>query len=121
VLLVAHAYLASPEVVAASALSGKISGTGVYKTSENLNGIEFGYGTGSPASPLSGLESAVEQLDSFIDRVESSVLQGDNATKETTRILPGFPKNISGEILFCDAENLDVRVPPNLFPWSLSF
>lgn len=109
-LLVAHAYLASPEVVAASALSGKISGTGVYKTPENLNGIEFGYGTGSPASPLSELESAVEQLDSLIDRVESSVLQ-DDAAKETTRILPGFPKKISGEILFCDADNLDVRVP----------
>ncbi|KIM92878.1 hypothetical protein OIDMADRAFT_173650 [Oidiodendron maius Zn] len=103
----AQSYLASPEVVAASALSGKISGTGVYKTSENLNGIEFGYGTGSPASPLSGLESAVEQLDSLIDRVESSVLQGDDAAKEATRILPGFPKNISGEILFLDAENLD--------------
>lgn len=114
-LLVAHAYLASPEVVAASALSGKISGTGVYKTSENLNSIEFGYGIGSLASPLSGLESAVEQLDSLIDRLESSVLQGDDAAKETTRILPGFPKNISGEILFCDAENLDVRVPPIYF------
>ena len=102
-----HAYLASPEVVAASALSGKISGTGVYKAPENLNGIEFGYGTGSPASPLSELESAVEQLDSLIDRVKSSVLQGDDGAKETTRILPGFPKKISGEILFCDADNLD--------------
>ncbi|KAI5867321.1 hypothetical protein GGS23DRAFT_602470 [Durotheca rogersii] len=89
-----EAYLASPEVVAASALSGEISGAGVYKTSENLNGIEFGYGTGSPASPLIELESAVEQLDSLIDRAESSVLQDDDAAKETTWILLGFPKKI---------------------------
>ena len=119
-LLVAHAYLASPEVVAASSLSGKISGTDVYKTSENPNGIEFGYGNGSPASPLSGLESTVEQLDSLIDRLESSFLQDVDAAKETTRILPGFPKNISGEILFCDAENLDVRLP-RFISMSLSF
>ncbi|KAI3338717.1 homoaconitase [Ustulina deusta] len=105
----AQAYLASPEVVAASALSGKISGPGVYKDPENLNGIEFGYGVGLPASPLGGLESIVEQLDSLIDRVESSVLQGDGdgAGKEAIQMLPGFPKSISGEILFCDADNLD--------------
>lgn len=110
-LLVAQAYLASPEVVAASALSGKISGTGVYKTPENLNGIDFGYGTGLPASPLRELESVAEQLDALIDRVESSV-QSDDAAKETTRILPGFPETITGEIVFCDADNLDVRAPP---------
>ncbi|GAP91310.1 putative homoaconitase [Rosellinia necatrix] len=103
----AQAYLASPEVVAASALSGTISGPGVYKDSENFNGIEFGYGVGLPASPLSGLESIVEQLDSFIDRVESSVPQGDSDTAEAIPMLPGFPKSISGEILFCDADNLD--------------
>ncbi|KAI5467630.1 hypothetical protein BGZ63DRAFT_419324 [Mariannaea sp. PMI_226] len=49
----AHAYLASPEVVAASALSSKLSGPGIYKTPENFNSIEFCYGTGLPASPLS--------------------------------------------------------------------
>lgn len=103
----AQAYLASPEVVAASALSGKISGTGVHKNPENFNGIKFGYGTGSPASPLSELDSAVEQLESLIDRVESSVLQDDDDAAGTTRILPGFPTEFSGEILFCDADNLD--------------
>ncbi|EFY86411.1 homoaconitase [Metarhizium acridum CQMa 102] len=103
----AQAYLASPEVVAASALSGKISGPGVYKPHENLNGIEFGYGVGSPVSPLSGLESITEQLDSLIDGVEPSAPQGDDAAKETTRMLPGFPNSISGEIVFCDADNLD--------------
>ncbi|KAI8685495.1 Homoaconitase, mitochondrial [Fusarium keratoplasticum] len=92
----AHAYLSSPEVVAASALSGRLSGTGVYKAPENFNGVQFGYGTGLPASPLSQLDSAVEQLESFIDRVEASVPKDDdNDAKATTRILPGFPEKIT--------------------------
>lgn len=109
-------------MVAASALSGKISGPGVYKAPENLNGIEFGYGVGLPASPLGGLESIVEQLDSLIDRVESLQGDGDGTGKEAIQMLPGFPKSISGEILFCDADNLDVRPPPReFFPCGLSF
>ncbi|KAL6353568.1 hypothetical protein LRP88_14064 [Fusarium phalaenopsidis] len=76
----AHAYLSSPEVVAASALSGRLSGTGVYKAPENFNGVRFGYGTGLPASPLSQLDSAVEQLESFIDRVQASVPKDDGIT-----------------------------------------
>ena len=103
----AKAYLASPEVVAASALSGTISGTGVYEKPENVDGIEYGYGTGSPVTPLTELECAFEQLDSLIDRVESSIPKDDNAAKASTQILPGFPKEIKGEILFCDADNLD--------------
>ncbi|EEU40124.1 uncharacterized protein NECHADRAFT_103327 [Fusarium vanettenii 77-13-4] len=104
----ALAYLSSPEVVAASALSGRLSGTGVYKAPENFNGVKFGYGTGLPDSPLSQLDSAVEQLESFIERVEASVSKdGGNDAKATTRILPGFPEKITGELLFCDADNLD--------------
>ncbi|KAH7275017.1 hypothetical protein B0J15DRAFT_556928, partial [Fusarium solani] len=73
----AHAYLSSPEVVAASALSGRLSRTG--------------------------------QLESFIDRVEASVPKDDGKdAKATTRILPGFPEKITGELLFCDADNLDL-------------
>ncbi|KAH6605058.1 Homoaconitase [Trichoderma cornu-damae] len=107
----AQAYLASPAVVAASALAGKLSGTGVYEAApeKSNKGIEFGYGTGLPASPLSELDGVVEQLESLIDRVESSVPQGDGdaANAATTQILAGFPEKISGEILFCDADQLD--------------
>lgn len=115
---VAHAYLSSPEVVAASALSGRLSGTGVYKASENFNGVRFSYGTGLPDSPLSQLDSAVEQLESFIDRVEASVPKdGGNNAEATTRILPGFPENIIGGLLFCDADNLDV----SFLIWCMDF
>ena len=108
--------------MAASALSGKISGTGVYEAPENVKGIEYGYGTGLPASPLSALDSIVEQLDSLIDRVESSVPKEEEVAEATTsQIYPGFPEKISGEILFCDMENLDVSYPPAPFSSCLPF
>lgn len=108
--------------MAASSLSGRLSGTGVYKAPENFNGVQFGYGTGLPASPLSQLDSAVEQLEPLIDRVEASVPKDDgNDAKASTRILPGFPEKITGELLFCDADNLDVSFPKSVYePWILS-
>jgi homoaconitate hydratase len=106
----AQAYLASPEVVAASALSGVISGPGVYKAPENYSGVSFGYGTGSSVTPESELGNALEQLESLIDRIELSVADGN--TKGTS-IIPGFPEKISGEIIFCDADHLDTD---NIYP-----
>ncbi|KPM43310.1 Homoaconitase, mitochondrial [Neonectria ditissima] len=101
----AQAYLASPEVVAASALSGVISGTGVYEPPANYSGVDFGFGTGSAKTPESELVNVLDQLEALIDRVESSA--GDDTSKATTNILPGFPEKISGEIVFLDADNLD--------------
>jgi homoaconitate hydratase len=101
----AQAYLASPEVVAASALSGVISGTGVYEPPANYSGVDFGFGTGSAKTPESELGNVLDQLESLIDRVESSA--GDDTSKAATNILPGFPEKISGEVLFLDADNLD--------------
>ncbi|OAA72466.1 Homoaconitase [Cordyceps fumosorosea ARSEF 2679] len=103
----ALAYLASPEVVAASALSGVISGTQSFQVPDNYQGVEHGYGTGAPETVESQLGNVLEQLESLIDRVESSV--GGEAEEEGggTKILPGFPEKITGEIVFCDMDNLD--------------
>lgn len=98
--IVAHAYLASPEVVAASVLNGVLSGPDVYKAPENYSGVEYGYGTGAPATIESELGSALEQLESLIDRVEASAPTSDDAAQASTKILPGFPTKISGEIVF---------------------
>lgn len=98
----ADAYLSSPEVVAASALNGTISGPGVYQAPEGYEGVKYGYGTGRPAP----IESALEQLESLIDRVET-VAPTDDAEQAVTNILPGFPTQISGEVVFCDMDNLD--------------
>lgn len=71
----AEAYLASPRVVAASALSGYIC------CPDDL-----------PDSPLLG-----------------KVAQTDPSQRpsDPTRILPGFPESLEGELLFCDADNMN--------------
>lgn len=99
----AQAYLASPEVVTASALSGHISGPNWYQAPANYAGIEYGFGTGAAPSAESELDSLVQQLDSLIERVESS----EQASESATEIVEGFPEKISGEILFLDADNLN--------------
>jgi len=93
--------------VAASALTGVLSGPGVYKAPEGYAGVEYGYGTGKPATVENELGNALEQLESLIDRIQTTAPAGDNATQAVTKILPGFPTKISGEIVFADADNLD--------------
>ncbi|KAK3297094.1 homoaconitase [Chaetomium fimeti] len=112
----AKAYLASPEVVAASALSGIITGPGIYQVPEGWSGVDAGYGTGLPRTPETELSGLVQQLDSLIDRVESAVAPADD--KSATEILPGFPERISGEIVFCDADNLDTDA---IYPGRLTY
>lgn len=71
----AQAYLASPAVVAASAIAGKIDYPGdwqVIQPQGNVSENEL------PARP-----------------------------ERTIDILPGFPKNISGEIIFCPKDNMN--------------
>jgi homoaconitate hydratase len=112
----AKAYLASPEVVAASALSGIITGPGIYQVPEDWTGVDAGYGTGLPRTPETELSGLVQQLDSFIDRVESAVAPAED--KPATEILPGFSARISGEIVFCDADNLDTDA---IYPGKLTY
>ncbi|KAI1484846.1 homoaconitase [Biscogniauxia mediterranea] len=118
----AQAYLASPEVVAASALKGFISGPGLWEAPANYSGVDFGYGNGSPETTESQLGNALEQLESLIDRVESSAGSSDDpstaAPAATGKILPGFPEKISGEIIFCDADNLDTD---NIYPGKYTY
>ncbi|KAM9902010.1 hypothetical protein OXX79_004198 [Metschnikowia pulcherrima] len=79
----ALAYLASPEVVAASAVLGRIggpeelTGNSVTRNDEIVKSIEI-----TKAEPAGDAESAVEVLD-------------------------GFPKSIEGELILCDAENIN--------------
>ncbi|KAI2641053.1 homoaconitase [Xylaria nigripes] len=110
----AQAYLSSPEVVAASALSGVISGTGVYEAPTGWSGVEYGFGTGEDRSKVSELGDLVQQLDSWIERVELA----DSAKTTAYELLPGFPEKISGEIIFCDKDNLDTD---NIYPGKLTY
>jgi homoaconitate hydratase len=74
---------------------------------EDYSGVQYGYGTGEPATIGSELGSALEQLESLVDRVKTAAPTGDSAAQASTKILPGFPTKISGEIVFADADNLD--------------
>ncbi|RMZ89209.1 hypothetical protein DV736_g3562, partial [Chaetothyriales sp. CBS 134916] len=117
----AKAYLASPEVVAASALSGKISGPGWYEQPEAWSGVSGGEGDGVAEEDRmitadEALDKIIGQLDALIDSAEDSFGEpktdeaeaNDTATATaTTEVYPGFPERVEGEIVFCDADNIN--------------
>lgn len=116
----AKAYLGSPEVVAASALSGKLSGPGWYKTPEDYAGVIRGEGDGIREEDRmltneEALEKLIGQMDDLIADGEKKFTPEPSAEAETetasddslTELYPGFPERISGEIVFCDADNIN--------------
>lgn len=115
----AKAYLASPEVVAASALKGYIAGPGWYQKPEGVEKVIVGEGSGNFAQDKArsiedALDKLVSQADNIIANAEKDLFGGasDAAAaaeeEETlTEILPGFPEKIEGEIVFCDADNIN--------------
>ena len=111
----AKAYLASPEVVAASALKGEISGPGWYQRPDGWNGvIRKGGNTVNEEQKMitaeEALEKAISQLDSLLETAEKGIQEGGTDPKaETllTDILPGFPEKVTGEIIFCDTDNIN--------------
>ncbi|MDI1492467.1 MAG: mitochondrial Homoaconitase [Ramalina farinacea] len=114
----AKAYLASPEVVAASALQGKITGPGWYNQPKDWAGVVSGEGDGireedRMITAEEGLEKVIGQLDQIIDRAEQSVGARDDQESSTrndeqlTEVLSGFPDKVEGEIVFCDTDNIN--------------
>ncbi|KAI7851502.1 hypothetical protein BDC45DRAFT_445477 [Circinella umbellata] len=77
------AYLASPAVVAASALSGKIS---------SPNGLD-------PNAPTPSFT---------IETIQQSATSSDESSSAAEpEVLPNFPAVIKGELLFCNTDNLN--------------
>ena len=112
----AKAYLASPEVVAASALTGKITGPGWYQQPEDWSGVAMGKGDGIKEEDRmitaeEALEKVISELDGMVGTAESEILGGQVEAKQEeealTEILPGFPEKVEGEIVFCDADNIN--------------
>ncbi|KAL2039067.1 hypothetical protein N7G274_008116 [Stereocaulon virgatum] len=101
----AKAYLASPEVVAASALYGKISGPGWYERPKGWSGVNMGEGI---ITAEEALQNVIGQFDSAIEAAEKGVSPEEiNTTEEgAVEVLPGFPEVIKGEIVFLDADNI---------------
>lgn len=109
----AFAYLGSPEVVAASALKGVITGPQTYEGSENWTGIDHGYGNGQPRTIESQIDDMVKQMDSLVDRVEST-----ESESSAVELLPGFPESVGGEIVFMDKDNQDTD---QIYPGSMTY
>ncbi|TIC99592.1 Homoaconitase, mitochondrial [Colletotrichum higginsianum] len=115
----AKAYLASPEVVAASAMQGKIAGPGWYQKPDGVDKVIIGEGVGDMTADIAtsiedALEKLISQADGIIAESEKDFLgasAGEVAVAESeeklTDVLPGFPEKIEGEIVFCDADNLN--------------
>ena len=115
----AKAYLASPEVVAASALNGKISGPGRYEKPQGWTGVIRGEGEG--VAEEDRMITADEALDKIIGQLDSMIASSEDSYGATetkaeseqvintaaTEVYPGFPERVEGEIVFCDADNIN--------------
>ena len=105
-----EAYLGSPEVVAASAIQGKIAGSNWYQKPEGVKKVIIGEGTGDYAADkatavLDGFDKLLAEMDSAIAaaegaRDEPTTEPSTTAEEDLTDLLPGFPEKIEGEILF---------------------
>ena len=110
------AYLASPEVVAASALQGQIAGPGWYQKLESVNKVLVGEGSGDRTTDKAlsiedALNKAIGDVESIIATAESTAGQPSSPTaaedENLTNVLPGFPEKIEGEIVFCAGDNIN--------------
>jgi homoaconitate hydratase len=116
----ALAYLSSPEVVAASALAGKIASPGNYEVPEGWRGVVRGEGDGIKEEDR--MISIEDALDRIVQQAEAAVAAGEDSLASSavtsnssdsedsttlTEILPGFPTEVTGEIVFCDADNIN--------------
>ena len=129
----AKAYVASPEVLAASALKGTISGPGWYEKPAGVEKVVLGEGNGDPEQDRAmrieeALDKIISQADFIIEPAEKSIT-GDSlkegeetegeeteAEESLTSVLPGFPEKVEGEIIFCDADNINTY---RIYPWKI--
>ena len=67
------------------------------------------------------IEKIIGQLDNVIETAEAGkdVTPEAKTTKET-EILPGFPSKIEGELVFCDADNINVSHNILVLPFMIS-
>ena len=125
----AKAYLASPEVVAASALKGQIAGPGWYQKPKGWQEVikgEGGYATFGVEDVLDKLvkdaESAIEEGEKRLSATSGIAAAGAGGAttivptnskpseperEGMTDVLPGFPEKVTGEIVWCDADNVN--------------
>lgn len=114
----AHAYLASPAVVAASALHGRI--TSHCEKPYNWMGIECGEGGRTVEQDHRAATDTI--LDGLTSQLDGLIETAGHETKAnpftSVYIHPGFPERITGEILFCDADAINTD---GIYPGRLTY
>ncbi|KAI1818035.1 hypothetical protein GGS20DRAFT_529526 [Poronia punctata] len=109
-------YLASPEVVAASAIQGKIASPGWYLKPEGVEKVIIGEGTGDfeadkARSVADAFDRLIGEMEGMIDAAEGGAetpaAPAASEEETLTDVLPGFPEKIEGEIVFCDNDNIN--------------
>ncbi|RSL94935.1 Homoaconitase, mitochondrial [Fusarium ambrosium] len=111
-------YLASPEVVAASAIQGRIASPGWYLKPEGVDKVVVGEGTGDfAADKARSIQDAfgqiIGEMEGVITAAETEGPAEESASplvtegETLTGILPGFPEKVEGEIVFCDNDNIN--------------
>ena len=55
------------------------------------------------------LEKIIGQVDHLIETAEPNDIAPEEKTTKEIEILPCFPSKVEGEILFCDADNINLR------------
>lgn len=81
-----------------------------------VNKVVLGEGTGQAEedraiSVEEALDKLLGQADSMISAAEKSLFGTESKTadesEQLTEVLPGFPERVEGEIVFCDADNIN--------------
>ncbi|ODQ46114.1 hypothetical protein PICMEDRAFT_34691 [Pichia membranifaciens NRRL Y-2026] len=89
----ALAFLASPEVVAASAVLGKIAAP------EEV--------AGEPCHPATEVKKVVTVNKKPESTTDAASAEAASASASSSSVLEGFPELIEGEVIFCDADNVN--------------
>ncbi len=102
---------------AASALAGQIAGPGWYERPAHWSGVVCNEGEAyEERSVDETLANVISKLDSIIDTgrqsgfdpdATSASSTEDESSERLTEILPGFPEKVAGEIVLCDADNIN--------------
>lgn len=53
------------------------------------------------------LEKIIGQLDGIVESAEERFGDKDEKGEKATEVYPGFPEKVEGEIVFCDADNIN--------------
>ena len=107
-------------MVAASALHGRIVGPGWYQKPSEWSGVRRGEGDGVKEEDRmitaeQAMQKITDQLDHIIEQggkefgagLEVKTENEHENTGELVEILEGFPEQVTGEILYCDADNIN--------------